>query len=257
MVSARFYQRWLGILVILLACGLSSADPIQGDSSAQSITYYWTALIPQNDPRDEEQRSFDEFDSQSWVDGMNQTEAIFHHHLIWNKVAIKDLLSFRTPFCELPFDAVKSLTLTDKEKSIVVEYLRRGGFIYLREDAYPYFESQYWNIKSWTILDFFTKDLPASDHNFVTQTITNDHPMNTFIYDTSKTTDTLLPDGPYSPDNVLVTYHGRPSVFVYVRLGYYVNNSWLPVGKPYPHTFCIDAPSYQTTINNYVYVTQH
>ena len=66
-----------------------------------------TRLAPQNDSRDEDTRSYDDFDSRTMVEGMNEVEDVFHHRLKWSEVRIRDLFASHSPFCELRFDAAR------------------------------------------------------------------------------------------------------------------------------------------------------
>ena len=172
-MAYRKDRSWFGVVILTILCGTASAQD-----------YPWTVLIPENDSRDEETQLWDEFDSQSLVRGMNETEDLFHHHLVWDQVKIKDLFSAHTPFCELRFDAVKPLKLTDDEKVIIREYFQRGGFILFQEDAYPYEQDEFWAVKSWPVIDFLTRELPAVDPNFKVEKITDAHELFHSYYNT-------------------------------------------------------------------------
>ena len=135
----RLFYAWLALLCLFTS------------GRGEQAVYPWVYLVPENDSRDAEVADFDEYLSRCMVDDMNNTEQVFQHHLAWAKLPISRLLSAQTPFCELNFDAVKPLILTPKEKSIVREYLSRGGFILLSEDAYPYSQDEFWAVKEWPI----------------------------------------------------------------------------------------------------------
>jgi hypothetical protein len=226
---------------------------------AQSTPFSWTVLIPENDSRAADVQDYDEFDSKSMVLGMNESEKVFRHHLVWNKVPIKKLLSVLTPFCELRFDAVKPLILTDQEKIILREFFARGGFILFQEDAYPYSQDEFWSIKSWPVIDFLTKELPANNPDFQVEKVTDSHILFHQYYNT-RTADWTrheLQDNPYSPNRTLISYRGHPCAFVYGRYNIVENGEWVAMPRPFEHIFSLDSKGYKLTVNIYVYVTTH
>jgi len=82
-----------------------------------------------------------------------------------------------TPFCELRFDAVRPFYFTTEEKLILQEYFKRGGFVLFFIDAYPYAQDEFWKIKEWPLIDFLTKELPASDSRFTIGRATDAYPI--------------------------------------------------------------------------------
>ena len=151
---------------------------------APALDYPWGILVPENDARDREMREYDEADTANMIAVINGSEKPFHHHILSRRIPIKDLLSARTAFCELHFDAVRPLVLTPNEKNILQEYLKRGGFILFYIDAYPYTQDEFWKIKEWPLIDFLKQELPAADANFVAGHATDDFPIFGIHYKT-------------------------------------------------------------------------
>jgi hypothetical protein len=226
---------------------------------AQDSHFYWTSLVPKNDSRDRDVRSYDAFDTEALVVNMNASEQVFNHHLLWNTIAIADLLPTHTPFCELRFDAVKPLFLTDEEKQILREYFRRGGFVLFQEDAYPYSQDEFWKVKSWPVIDFLTRELPASDKDFTVQKINDSHQLFHQRYETktSEMTRHELEGNPYSPNRTLVSYRGHACAFVYGRYNLVEDGKWAAMEQPYEHIFSLDAKGYKLSVNIYVYAAMH
>jgi len=244
----------LRALVLAALCSIPTLALAQATSP-----FVWTVLQPEHDSRDADVRSFDEFDSKSFVEGMNQAEPIFRRQLTWNKAALKDLLAVTTPFGELRFDAVKPLILTTREKTVLREFFARGGFVFFEEDAYPYAEDEFWKVKSWPVIDFLTKELPARDPNFKVEKVTDAHPLFHQYYSTQSAEWITheLKDNPYTPNRTLVTYRGHPCAFVMGR--YYVieDGKWIAEPRPYAHVYNHELRGYQLTVNLYVYATMH
>ena len=65
-----------GALVLLSAAFYPVHKPRAG-----TRTIPRTCLVPQNDSRDEDTRSYDDFDSRTMVEGMNEDEDFFYHRL--------------------------------------------------------------------------------------------------------------------------------------------------------------------------------
>lgn len=240
-------------LVLLLGWAIPAGGWAQEDDLS------WTILIPEHDSRAADVRDYDEFNSKSLVQGMNETEEVFHHHLVWSKLAIKDLLHASTSFCELRFDAVNPLILTDQEKAILREYIQRGGFILLIEDAYPYPQDEFWGVKEWPVIDFLTKELPASSPGFKVEKVTDAHPLfhQYFETETAEAVKHELRDNPSSPNRTLLTYQGRPCAFVYGWYSWIEDGKWVAMPRPFPYVFSPDPKSYQLGVNIYVYVMMH
>jgi len=241
-------------VLILLLAGLASAP-------AQTGTFPWTVLVPENDSRDPEERGMDNFDSRALVESMNEGEKLFGHHLIWSRIRIAQLLTISTPFCELRFDAVHPLVLTDEEKRVLREYFMRGGFVLFQEDAYPYDQDEFWAVHSWPVIDFLTKELPALDPDFKVTRINDQHALFHQVYQT-RTADMTrheLQDNPYTPNRNFVTYRGRACAFVYGRYNLVdpATGKWYAEPRPFRRVFSLDPRGYQLTVNIYAYVALH
>jgi hypothetical protein len=243
---------WLGI-------ALSAALPATAMDSANA-DFSWTELVPKNDSRDPEVQEFDDYLSKSMLDAMNENEPVFKHLLYWQKKPLSSLLSLSAPFCEMEFDAIHPLVLTPKEKAILAEYFKRGGFLLLCEDAYPYSQDQFWKVKSWPVIDFITKELPASDPNFSYERVTESHPvfhqhLETNLPDAEKRE---LEGNPSSPYLILLSYKKRPCAFVEAQFAYEdETNRWAALPRPFVHDFVQDVEGYALTVNLYVYATMH
>lgn len=203
----------------------------------------------------------DAFDSQSLVASMNASEKLFGHHLAWSRVPITKLLSVSTPFCELRFDAVHPLVLTDEEKRVLIEYFKRGGFVLFQEDAYPYTQDEFWAVHSWPVIDFLKQELPANDPDFKVTKIDDSHTLFNQVYHT-KTADATrheLEGNPFTPNRTFVTYRGRACAFVYGRYSYLDESSgkWLAEERPFKREFSLETRGYQLTVNIYAYVALH
>jgi len=250
-VRSVCYRLQIVLLVLGSILPLAAQEPVN--------TFPWTVLVPQNDSRDAEVQDQDDFDSQSLVESMNDNSDVFHHQLVMSKVSIKNLLSADTPFCELRFDAVRPLILTDDEKTILREYFLHGGFVVLRQDAYPYAQDEFWKVKSWPVIDFLTKELPALDSKFTVERITDAHPLFNQYYET-QTADMVaheLQDNPYTPNRILLSYDGHPCAFVYGRYSIIVDGKWVAEPRPFERIFSLEDKGYMLTVNVYVYAMTH
>ena len=252
-VSTLLHRFWSDLLILLFGLGF----PLAG--FAQEDTLTWTFLTPENDTRAADVRNFDMLFSKRVLARMNSTEEVFHHHLSWQTVPILHPLDASAPFCELDFDPVNPLILTPQEKTILQEYLTRGGFIFLCEDAYPYSRDEFWSVKKWPIIDFLTKELPVSDRDFTFERITQQHGFLHEYY-TPKIDEILafelieLKGNPTLPDLTLVSYRGHPCAFV---LGNYAfdENGW--VTRPFPSNIMLAHEVLAFYVNIYVYVMMH
>jgi len=222
---------------------------------AHGLEYPWILLSPERDSRDPEVRDQDEAQSLNMVAVMNQTETLFDHHLIWKKVAIKNLLALNAPFCEMHFDAVNPVGLSADEQSILGEYLKRGGFILFFIDTYPYPHDEFWAVKEWPIIDLLTKELPASDPDFTTGKATDKFPIFKVHYQTG-TADVIrheLNGNPNTPNRTLLFYRNRLCCFVMGQYGYLEGGEWVPMSRPFPRNFSLELKSYQLIVNIYTY----
>ena len=239
-----------------LAAFIAVACP--GTARAQIPNYYWSILIPENDTRPPEVRAFDESANKQLVRDMNKTEDIFQHRLLCQQLHISQLLSSSAPLCELDFDPVHPLILTAREKVIVEEYFERGGVLLLRESVYPYSPQELSGIKQWPIIDFLTMELPADDHDFIAQKITEKHPLFHQYYATKLPEPELraLMQFPNLPDLTLLTHKGHPCAFVYAS--YFCDGErWITLSPPYPTEFTEVPEDYALWVNYYVYASMH
>jgi hypothetical protein len=246
-------RRVLGLLLTIIAASLAPAP------AARGLNYPWTYLVPENDSRDADMQSYDEFDSSQLALLMNDSENIFAHHMVWNKMPIKNLLSVLTPFCELSFDAVHPLMLTPTEKAVLREYFARGGFLLIFIDCYPYPQELFWKVKEWPLIDFLTKELPASSPDFSFTRITDAHPLFHEWYKT-ETVDSVkqeLLDNPNTPNRLLISYRHHACAFVMGRYGFAGGDPWIPVPRPFEHIRSMEPKSYWLLVNIYVYAMGH
>jgi len=225
---------------------------------AQTPTYSWTLVLPKNETRAKDVVARDDFEAREMVQGMNTVEAVFHHRLTLQRTSISGLLSKPAPFCELDFDAVHPFVPTSEEKKVLHEYFARGGFMLMSEDVYPYTRAETLAVKSWPIVDFVTKELPAVDPNFTVERVTEKHPIFHQFY-TAKTPKALsneLALNPRLPDFTLVSYKGHPCVFFTANC---VCNEteWVPLPRPFPENTSIMEESYALVVNLYVYASMH
>jgi hypothetical protein len=222
---------------------------------ARGLDYPWVLLNPKNDSRDAEMQDEDEAQSRNMVAVMNRSEELFDHHLIWEKSDILNLLKLHAPFCEMHFDAVRPFWLTAEEKKILGEYLKRGGFILFFIDAYPYSEQEFWPVKQWPIIDFITKELPASDPDFTVGRATDAFPIFTIHYHT-QTADVIrheLSGNPHTCNRTLLFHQGRLCCFVMGQYTYLEDGAWVPEPRPFTHIFSPELKSYKLIVNIYTY----
>jgi hypothetical protein len=223
--------------------------------AAGAMEYPWVYLVPQNDSRDAEMCRQDEAQSLNTVAVINQQEELFDHHLLWRKVAIKDLLPLDLPFCEMHFDAVRPFSLTPEEKKILTEYLQRGGFILFFIDTYPYDEEEFWPVTSWPIIDFIAKELPAADHDFSSKRVTDDFPIFRVHYRT-QTADMIrheLTGNPNTPNRTVLFYQNRLCCFVMGQYSVVEGGRWVRMERPFPGAYSFQLKSYQLVVNIYTY----
>jgi hypothetical protein len=265
-VGGNFFIRSLGIMFDLLPRSWPLLWVVfwilglPGICRSEGLVYPWTYLVPEHDSRDSEVADFDEYLSKCMTASININEArFFHGNLTWQKVPIARLLSTRTPFCELEFDAMRPLILTPAEKSILREYLARGGFILLSEDAYPYSQDEFWTVKEWPVIDFMTKELSAADPNFTFGKITPSHFLFHAVYTKTIGLDIIheIEGNPNTPRLLLVSYRGHPCAFVIGQYTDLINNKWYALPRPFPRPFEQDPEGYAEIVNLYIYVMTH
>ena len=228
-------------------------------AAGRATVYPWVVLVPEHDSRDPEMVMEDEAESRGCVETINNSEKLFDHHLVWGKVPIRRLLEVTTPFCEIRFDAIHPLLLTDEEKKILKEYFQRGGFLFCMIDAYPYSEEQFWPVSHWAFIDFLTRELPAADPGFTVGRATDQFPIFSFYYKT-ETADAIrheLSGNVNTPNRTLLFYRGRLCVFVMGQYNYLEDGHWVPMERPFPMTFSAQLKSYQLIVNVYAYSIAH
>ncbi len=217
--------------------------------------YPWVFLNPESDSRDPEMCDHDEASSSNMIDVINDSETLLDHRLVWGKAKIKNLLAMDVPFCEMHFDAINPIGLSMEEKAILGEYLKRGGFILFFIDTYPYYQDDFWRIKEWPIIDFLTKELPASDPDFTTGKATDSFPIFKIHYQT-ETADEIrheLEGNPNTPNRTLLFYRSRLCCFVMGAYSYLEDDTWVSMARPFPRRFSMVLKSYQLIVNVYIY----
>ena len=220
--------------------------------------YTWTFLTTEKDSRPADVHECDEALSRKTVEDMNITEKVFHGNLTWRKMNLSRLLSASAPFCELDVDPAQPSALTSREAVILKEYLERGGFLLLSEDAYPYTLDQIATFTKWPIIDFVTRHLPAIDSNFTAEKLTEKHPLYHSFYKTKipLAEKRALRDMPNLPDLTLVSYKGHPCAFVYAS-DFCEDDHWVTMGRPFPTDSVLVPEDYALYVNLYVYVSMH
>ena len=111
------------------------------------------------------------------------------------------------------------------------------------------------------MIDFLTKELPASDRDFrEVERITDAHALFHAYYDTPRPPSrpsTNYGSNPHTPNRTLITYRRQSCAFVYGR--YYVieDDKWAAMPRPFEHFFSLDPRGYALTVNIYVHTTLH
>jgi hypothetical protein len=244
-------MKWLGIFLLSVSALIC---PVH----AQLPTYTWTSLIPENDSRPADMRKYDRDTLGAMVVNMNATEAIFHHELTWHELPIRHLLNTSAPFCEIDFDPLHPLVFTPEEKTILKEYLARGGFVQFGTDTYAYSQEEIASVTQWPIVDFITKELPAEDHDFTVEKINETHPLYRQYYHTTIPPPELwaLKTFPHLPDCLLVSHKGHPCAFFYSN--YYCDGGrWIVLDRPFNEDTDWIAEDYAMNVNLYIYTTMH
>jgi hypothetical protein len=153
------------------------------------------------------------------------------------------------------FRCIKPFWLTADEKSILAEYFKRGGFILFFIDAYPYPQDEFRKIKEWPLIDFLTRELPAVDPGFSIGRATDDFPIFKVHYQT-ETAEGIreeLANNSNTPNRTLLFYQKRLCGFVMGQYGYWEDDAWQPISRPFPRTFSSQLKSYQLMVNIYIY----
>jgi hypothetical protein len=238
---------------LLLGCLWFVVGPVL--STVRGEEYPWLLLYPRNDSRDPGMCDEDEASSRDMISVFNQDEPLLHNAVVWRKGSIENLLSQQAPFCEFHFDAIKPVGFTAAEKSILIEYLKRGGFILFFIDTYPYTQDEFWKIKQWPVIDFLTLELPAADPDFTVGKVNDASPIFSVHYQT-ETADQIrheLEGNPNTPNRTVVSYKGRICCFVMGMYAYLEDDTWVPYSRPFPRDFSMVLKSYELIVNLYIY----
>ncbi len=242
---AQPLRRLIAILGIwVLVAGVMRADALP-----------WILLNPANDTRDPEMQAWDQGDSRNFVEVANRSEAFAGTRFQWSQIALGDVLSISTPFAELRFDAVKPMAFTTHEKATLQEWLTRGGFLLLFEDAYPYPQEVFRKNATLPVYEFFTRELPAKDPFFTVEHITDEHPIFHINHETSTVPGIAreIRETPHYRGRTLILYHGRPVAFFMGRYNFEEDNRWVPRSRPFQTAYSSELKSYYLIVNIYVY----
>lgn len=215
----------------------------------------WTMLTPANDTRDAEMRRWDEGDSLNFVGLMNANEKIAGGRFVWSKSAVRDVLAAKTPFAELRFDATKPMDFTPEEKKALKEWLKRGGFLLLFEDAYPYEEEEFRKQATLPVFEYLAKTLPAEDPDFTIVKADDSHPIFHTIYPTQTVPSIRreMEQNPHYRGRTMLFYRGKFAAFFMGRYSHEENGRFVPMPRPLLHTYSFDPRSYYLILNLYVY----
>jgi hypothetical protein len=201
-------------------------------------------------------RAWDEAESLNTVSVINLKEGMFEHRFVWKRAAIKDLLSMDAPFCELRFDAVYPFRWSPGERTILAEYLKRGGFIVFMMDAYPYSQDEFWAVREWPVIDFVTKELPGADRGFSTRKGTEDMPIfrSPKLVHTHEWIQIELAGNPNTVDRTMLFYQGRLCGFVLGEYSYRLwrKGGWVGFTRDPPVFYTFGEHSIDLLVNLYV-----
>ncbi len=218
-------------------------------------TFPWVFLLPRHDTRDAEMQAWDEEDSQACLSTFNHSGIFPGQPFIWQRRPVAEVLESAAPFAELRFDAAHPMELDGDEKKALSEWLRRGGFLLLIEDAYPYSQAELRSQPTLPVFEFFTRELPASDPGFSVSRVGDGHPIFHIFYQTW-TVDSVareMKENAHYRGRTLITYQGRPVAFFMGRYWREEEGRWLAAPRPLPRNFSLDIKSYKLTLNLYIY----
>ena len=236
----------LGV-IILIAPGLRAGD------------LPWVMVTPRNDTRDAEMQAWDELDSIGTVALMNREEAMAEGNFVWGKSSIEDVLRTRTPFAELRIDPVHPMEFTPREKEVLVEWFKRGGFLLLLEDTYPYEQEEFRKLATLPAFDFLIRELPFTDPDFTFAKAEDDHPIFNVIY-TTKTADWVAVErreNPHYRGRQYLEYKGRMVAFFMGRYNLMEEGRWIPMARPFPRASGHDVRGYYLMLNLYAHAMIH
>jgi hypothetical protein len=204
-------------------------------------------------------QAWDRGDSAHFVEVANQSEAFAGRRFFWDHLPVNEVLDANTPFAELRFDSVKPMEFTHKEKTTLREWLMRGGFLLLFEDAYPYPQEEFRKNATLPVYEFFTRDLPSMDQRFTVERITDEHPIFHINHQTATGPAMAreMRENPHYRGRTLICYAGRPVAFFMGRYNFEQNDRWVPLPRPLRPAYGRELKSYHLIVNIYVYVMCH
>jgi hypothetical protein len=259
LISLQFAYSLLFLFSMLFHSRLIAAFLAIGCVCAQASDMPWVMLAPAHDTRAADMQAWDDADSRNLVNVINASQEYAHCHFQWSKTSILKLLDRNIPFAELRFDPVKPMEFTPDEKSTLQEWLKRGGFLLVFEDAYPYEQEEFRKAHDLPVFDFFTRELPAANTAFTIEKATDAHPIFSAHY-TTETVPSIrreMRENPFYRGRTMVLYRGRVVAFFMGRYNYEENNRWVPMSRPFSETFSYDIRSYYLILNIYIYATMH
>jgi len=237
----------LSALLCLGTCGVRAGD------------LPWTMLIPAHDSRDAEMRRFDETDLRYQIQVLNRSGKFEGNRFVFSKIPITGLLGAMTPFADLPFDSVRPMEFTPEEKTILKEWLKRGGFLVAFEDTYPYEQEDFRRKRVLPAFDFFIKDLPAEDPDFTVDRAGPTHAVFREPFPTKPAPpfEVEIRENPNYRGFTYLVYKGRMVVFFMGRYSYMENGRWVRVSRPFPDAHDLVLESYSLILNVYFYALTH
>jgi hypothetical protein len=220
--------------------------------------FLWTTLTIQNDLRDDDMKHFDEAFDRQTIEIINQKQVV--PIIKWKKEPLLKLLDSNTLFATLYFDSVKSYELTKEEKDILKEYFKRGGFLVLYEDTFPYEQEEFRKKRSLPVFDYLLSDLPKEDPSFAVKKAADSHQLFRVFYKITTSASILEEER----ENVnyrghqMLTYKDRISAFVRGRYSYrdQKQKRWIPMRKPYDR-YVSDKICDELSVNLIIYVMTH
>ncbi|MGB8352353.1 MAG: hypothetical protein WCD79_00540 [Chthoniobacteraceae bacterium] len=230
-----------------------------GISRMRAEDWPWTMLTPANESRDAGMCRFDEIDVRHTLRVLDHSDKFIHSHFVFSKIPITKLLAAPTPFGDLHFDSINPMEFTPGEKSILKEWLKRGGFLIAFEDTYPYEQDVFHKKHDLPVFDFFTRELPAEDPDFTVKKAGPDHPFFRQPFPTKPAApiQVEMQENPNFRGYTMLLYKGRTVVFFMGRYSYMDNGRWVPMRRPFPEAHDLALESYALMINVYFYAITH
>jgi hypothetical protein len=228
--------------------------------TARSEDLPWVSITPEHDGRDAEMAAFDVRDIEEMIGVLNNSEPFKLDQFTFACVPISKLLRALTPFAELHFDPINPVPFTPEEKTILKEWLKRGGFIAAFEDTYPYAQEDFRKKRDIPVVNFFTKDLPAEDPDFTVSKAPVDSPFfrqGPFPTDPAPSLQVEMEDNPNFYGYTTVSYRGRVVIFFLGRYSAMDDRRWIPYDRPFPEAHALTLQSYYLTLNIYYYALMH